>query len=117
MSQYVVSYREENMKRVISILALAAMALPAAAAGPQTAEVYGKFKPVVGSWAQYGFESKKGDAVKSKGTYRFAVVGKDDDGFWIEEKMTPETPKPKHGDGITIIKILMAAKRACTRCT
>ena len=60
------------------------------AAAPETPIVYGQLKAKVGAWAEYSVESKKGDAVKSKGTYRMSVVGKDGDALWIEQKMTVE---------------------------
>lgn len=98
------------MKRFLMALMPVVLALPVSAAAPQSAQVFAKLKPAVGAWGQYSYESKKGGTLKSKGTYRFSVVGKEGDAFWLEEKMTPETPAPKHGDGISIMKMLIGGK-------
>lgn len=92
------------------VLASAFLTMRASAAAPQTAEVFAKLKPAVGAWAEYGFESKKGNTLKSKGVYRFSVVGKEGEAFWLEEKMTREIPAPKHGAGVSIIKMLIGGK-------
>lgn len=96
------------MKNFFAALLLTILSAAAAAAGgPETPSIYAKLKPKVGSWAEYGYESKKGDTVKSKGLFRIAIVGKEGDSLWIEQKMTPELPKPKRDEAGMIMKFLM----------
>jgi|GEM_PF-5386634 len=90
----------------------AALARTAAAAAPETPPVFAKLKPKVGAWAEYSLVSKKGDDVKRQGVIRMSIVGKTADGFWLEQKMTIEIPKPKKDNGPTIIKMLLGAEGA-----
>lgn len=87
---------------LLTILAAA----PALAGGPELPAIFTKIKPKVGSWAQYSFETKKGDKTKAKGLFRIAVVGKKGDSLWIEQKMTPEIPKPRKDEVGGIMKFL-----------
>ena len=95
------------MNKLIKAFSLAFLASAAAAAGaPAAPLVFAKLKPAVGAWAEYSVETKQGGAVKSKGTFRMAIVGKDAAGLWIEQKTTPEIPKPKTAGGATVMKFL-----------
>lgn len=95
------------MNRIISVLLLAfAIAAPAAAREDAPA-IFTKIKPKVGAWAEYSYESKKGDKTKSKGRFKMSVVGKEGDALWIEQKFTLEIPKPKKGEAGGIMKFLM----------
>lgn len=96
------------MKSPWILLALAALAAPAARA--QMAEapaVFAKLKPKVGAWAEYSYQSNKDGALKSKGKMRMSVVGKDGDAYWLENKISADTPKPKKGSGVMIMKMLV----------
>jgi len=97
------------MKNILAALLLTILpaAASAAADGQETPSIYAKLKPKVGSWAEYRYESMKGDKVKSKGLFRIAIVGKEGDSLWIEQKMTPEIPKPKRDGAGMIMKFLM----------
>lgn len=96
------------MKKIISALLLTVlMAGSAAARGQEAPPIFSKLKPKVGAWAEYSFESKKGDKTKSKGRFRMAVVGKEGDDFWIEQKFALELPKPKKGEAGGAMKFLM----------
>jgi len=95
------------MNMILSTLVLAVLAVPVFAEEPEMPAVWAQAKPKVGSWAEYGFESKKGEKLKTKGTFRISVVGKEGSSLWLEQKMTPELPKPKKGERVMLMKMLM----------
>ena len=78
-----------------------------AAAAPEAPPIFGKIKPKVGSWAQYSMEAVKGEKTHSKGLIRMAVVGKEGDSLWIEQKFAMEIPKPRKGAEEIATKMLM----------
>lgn len=94
------------MKILLAAL-LAFSAAPAFADQPEPPAVYAQMKPKVGSWAEYGYETKKGDKVKGKGKWRASVVGKEGDAFWLEQRMAPELPKPKKEETVMLMKFLL----------
>ena len=97
-----------------TLLLLAALALPhfASAADERSGPpIFTKLNAKVGSWGEYSFERKKGDEVVSKGTFRMAVVGKEGDNVWLEQKMTAEIPKPKKDRGPMTMKMLIGKEK------
>lgn len=84
---------------------LAPLAMAADQDGPT---IFATLKPQVGAWAEYSFEGKNGDKVKTKGVYRMSVVGKKGDLVWVEQKMTREIPEPKKDEPAAIIKMGIA---------
>lgn len=95
------------MNKLICGLLLTVLAVPASAGGQEPPAIFSKIKPKVGAWGEYSFETKKGDKMKSKGKFRMAVVGKEGDALWIEQKFTLEVPKPKKGEAMGNMKFLM----------
>ncbi len=95
------------MKILLSALLAVSSVFPAFADQPEPPAVYAKMKPKTGSWAEYAYETKKGDKTKGKGKWRVAVVGKEGDAFWLEQKMTPELPKPKKDEAVMLMKFLL----------
>ncbi len=94
------------MKKILPLFLLTL--LPVAASGDQgMPEIFSQLKPAVGAWGEYSFESKKGDKTTSKSLFRLAVVGKQGDSLWVEQKITPEFPKPKREGRQVALKILM----------
>ncbi len=103
------------MNKIISAFLLTLlMAASAAARGDDAPSIFAKIKPKVGAWAEYSYETKKGDKVKTKGRFRMAVVGKEGDAFWTEQKMTLEIPKPKRDEAGGVMKFL-AGKDGVTK--
>lgn len=95
------------MKKIIfAVLAAVLTAASAGARGQDAPSVFTKIKPKVGAWAEYSFESKKGDKLKSKGRFRLAVVGKQGDDLWLEQRFTLELPKPKKDEAGGAMKFL-----------
>lgn len=96
------------MNKIIPALLLTLLiAAPASAGHDDAPAIFAKIKPKVGAWAEYSYESKKGDKTKSKGRFKMSVVGKEGDALWIEQKFTLEIPKPKKDEAGGIMKFLM----------
>lgn len=96
------------MNKTIAALLLTVLAAAfAAAGGDEAPAIFTKLKPKVGSWAEYSTQTMKGDKTKAKGRFRFAVVGKEGDSLWVEQKMTLETPKPRKDGAAGVMKFLM----------
>ncbi|OGS41345.1 MAG: hypothetical protein A2506_13630 [Elusimicrobia bacterium RIFOXYD12_FULL_66_9] len=94
------------MKKSISAFLLTLLAA-ASAVALEAPPIFAKLKPKVGAWAEYSFETKKGEKVKTKGVFRMSVVGKKGDALWIEQKLTQQTPKPKKDEANVVMKFLM----------
>ncbi|MBI2070655.1 MAG: hypothetical protein HYT79_08645 [Elusimicrobia bacterium] len=68
----------------------------------------GEFKPAVGTWGEYEYSvAKDGKKQEEKGRWRLAVVGKQGGDYWIENKFTAVSPKPKKGENMGIMKMLV----------
>lgn len=77
---------------------LLCLASSASARGQKSPKIFGELKPKVGAWAEYGFETAKKGKTAEKGTYRSAVVAKDAEGVWIEQRFEITEPKPKRDE-------------------
>lgn len=77
---------------------LLCIASSAHAKGQKSPKIFGELKPKVGAWAEYEFETTKKGKTSEKGTYRSAVVAKDEGGTWIEQRFSITEPKPKRDE-------------------
>jgi hypothetical protein len=98
-------------KSILLVLLLAASGARGWAGESESGpDLFGPFKPKVGKWAKYDYETKKGKELKSKMALKWAVVGKEGDDLWIEQTFTRTLPKPrKNRSGAGAMKMLIGA--------
>ena len=99
------------MTNKFNVLVFALLGCSAAAASaPQSPSFFVKLDAAPGAWAEYDVTSAKPDGGKSVMKMHIAAVGKTADGTWLESRMTPESPKPRHAFPSPTVKMLLDGK-------